>query len=349
MGLPRGGPAGQVPAGPDDPRQGPRDELARGRARRGRARPRRARRPLDLRRHPRGRGVRHASTPPPATEYTETLRGIQDDLVTAAQNLALAAAEMRSRDENAGDAFVALLARWTDPAGLRERAAPGAGQGHRRGRRRAAPPSPPSTSSCGTTAPRSPDRAHRRPRRAMRPDDGGSSRPPLPAAGGPERSAPSTRSTTSRPASSTSPRATGPRAPSRCAGCRPTCAASSARCGGPDAWTGPAADAAYQSLGKLADNLDGHAEEIDRIEAGLTERLRLGDRGPHRLRHQGALGLARRRPGRLPAHPGHAAGPGRRPTCRPCSTGRPTTRRSPAPRRPASSRRQRCSPRSPTR
>jgi len=53
-----------------------------------------------------------------ATEYTETLRGIQDDLVTAAQNLALAAAEMRSRDENAGDAFVALLARWTDPAGF---------------------------------------------------------------------------------------------------------------------------------------------------------------------------------------------------------------------------------------
>jgi hypothetical protein len=51
-------------------------------------------------------------------EYTETLRGIQDDLVTAAQNLALAAAEMRSRDENAGDAFVALLARWTDPAGF---------------------------------------------------------------------------------------------------------------------------------------------------------------------------------------------------------------------------------------
>ena len=25
---------------------------------------------------------------------------------------------MRSRDENAGDAFVALLARWTDPAGF---------------------------------------------------------------------------------------------------------------------------------------------------------------------------------------------------------------------------------------
>ena len=53
-----------------------------------------------------------------ATEYTETLRGIQEDLVTAAQNLALAAAEMRTRDENAGDAFVALLARWTDPAGF---------------------------------------------------------------------------------------------------------------------------------------------------------------------------------------------------------------------------------------
>ncbi len=52
------------------------------------------------------------------TEYTETLRGIQDDLVTAARNLALAAAEMRTRDENAGDAFVTLLARWTDPAGF---------------------------------------------------------------------------------------------------------------------------------------------------------------------------------------------------------------------------------------
>jgi hypothetical protein len=40
--------------------------------------------------------------------------------------------------------------------------------------------------------------------------------------------------------------------------------------GAPDAWSGPAAEAAYQTLGKLADNLDGHAEEIDRIEAGLT-------------------------------------------------------------------------------
>lgn len=53
-----------------------------------------------------------------ATEYTATLRGIQDDLVTVAQNLALAAEEMRSRDENAGDAFVALLARWTNPSGF---------------------------------------------------------------------------------------------------------------------------------------------------------------------------------------------------------------------------------------
>ena len=40
--------------------------------------------------------------------------------------------------------------------------------------------------------------------------------------------------------------------------------------GAPDAWSGPAADAAYQTLGKLADNLDVHAEDIDRIEAGLT-------------------------------------------------------------------------------
>lgn len=53
-----------------------------------------------------------------AAEYTETLRGIQEDLVTAARNLAVAAEEMRRRDENAGDAFVSLLARWTDPAGF---------------------------------------------------------------------------------------------------------------------------------------------------------------------------------------------------------------------------------------
>ncbi|WP_377643584.1 hypothetical protein [Oryzobacter terrae] len=52
------------------------------------------------------------------TEYTATLRGAQADLVTAAQNLATAAEEMRSRDENAGAAFVTLLARWTDPSGF---------------------------------------------------------------------------------------------------------------------------------------------------------------------------------------------------------------------------------------
>ena len=66
-----------------------------------------------------------------AEEYTETLCGIQDDLVTAAQNLALAAAEMRARDENAGDAFVALLARWTDPSGFESnRRHDEASQGH---------------------------------------------------------------------------------------------------------------------------------------------------------------------------------------------------------------------------
>lgn len=52
------------------------------------------------------------------TEYTATLRGMRSDLVTAAQNLALAAEEMRSRDENAGQAFVTLLARWTTPDGF---------------------------------------------------------------------------------------------------------------------------------------------------------------------------------------------------------------------------------------
>ncbi len=52
------------------------------------------------------------------TEYTATLRGAQADLVTAAQNLATAAEEMRGRDENAGAAFVTLLARWTDPSGF---------------------------------------------------------------------------------------------------------------------------------------------------------------------------------------------------------------------------------------
>ena len=38
--------------------------------------------------------------------------------MTAAQNLATAAEEMRGRDENAGAAFVTLLARWTDPSGF---------------------------------------------------------------------------------------------------------------------------------------------------------------------------------------------------------------------------------------
>lgn len=52
------------------------------------------------------------------TEYTATLRGIRSDLETAARNLALAAEEMRSRDENAGAAFVTLLARWTTPEGF---------------------------------------------------------------------------------------------------------------------------------------------------------------------------------------------------------------------------------------
>lgn len=51
-------------------------------------------------------------------EYTATLRGAQADLVTAAENLARAAEEMRNRDEDAGAAFVTLLGRWTDPEGF---------------------------------------------------------------------------------------------------------------------------------------------------------------------------------------------------------------------------------------
>ena len=39
---------------------------------------------------------------------------------------------------------------------------------------------------------------------------------------------------------------------------------------GGEAWSGDAANAAYDSLGRLAANLDTHAEEIARIESGLT-------------------------------------------------------------------------------
>ena len=39
---------------------------------------------------------------------------------------------------------------------------------------------------------------------------------------------------------------------------------------GGEAWSGTAAEAAYDSLGKLATNLDRHAEDILNIEAGLT-------------------------------------------------------------------------------
>ena len=51
-------------------------------------------------------------------EYAATLEGIRADLLTAADNLARAAEEMRSRDENAGEAFVGLLARWATPEGF---------------------------------------------------------------------------------------------------------------------------------------------------------------------------------------------------------------------------------------
>ena len=39
---------------------------------------------------------------------------------------------------------------------------------------------------------------------------------------------------------------------------------------GGEAWSGDAAEAAYATLGRLATNLDTHAEEIARIESGLT-------------------------------------------------------------------------------
>ena len=51
-------------------------------------------------------------------EYAATLKGIRADLLTAADNLARAAEEMRSRDEDAGEAFVTLLARWATPEGF---------------------------------------------------------------------------------------------------------------------------------------------------------------------------------------------------------------------------------------
>lgn len=51
-------------------------------------------------------------------EYTATLRGARADLVTAAENLARAAEEMRNHDENAGAAFVTLLGRWAAPEGF---------------------------------------------------------------------------------------------------------------------------------------------------------------------------------------------------------------------------------------
>ena len=104
----------------------------------------------------------------------------------------------------------------------------------------------------------------------MRPDDGGSSRPPLPAEAGPnERTLYEVYDfqtgivdLTASDWATSAESVRGLSADVR--------GIVSALRGAPDAWSGPAADAAYQTLGKLADNLDGHAEEIDRIEAGLT-------------------------------------------------------------------------------
>ena len=103
----------------------------------------------------------------------------------------------------------------------------------------------------------------------MRPDDGGSSRPPLPEqAGHHERTLYETYevqtgivdlTATEWATSAESVRGLS-------AEVRGIVAALQ---GAPDAWSGPAADAAYQTLGKLAANLDVHAEKIDGIEAGL--------------------------------------------------------------------------------
>ena len=51
-------------------------------------------------------------------EYADTVNGIRADLLSAADNLARPADEMRRRDENAGEAFVGLLARWATPEGF---------------------------------------------------------------------------------------------------------------------------------------------------------------------------------------------------------------------------------------
>jgi hypothetical protein len=104
----------------------------------------------------------------------------------------------------------------------------------------------------------------------MRPDDGGSTRPPLPAEAGPnERTLYEVYDfqtgivdLTASDWATSAESVRGLSADVR--------GIVSALRGAPDAWSGPAAEAAYQTLGKLADNLDGHAEEIDRIEAGLT-------------------------------------------------------------------------------
>jgi hypothetical protein len=103
----------------------------------------------------------------------------------------------------------------------------------------------------------------------MRPDDGGSSRPPLPEQAGPtERTlydvydfqtgiVDLTAADWATSAESVRGLSADVRGIVR------------ALRGAPDAWDGPAAEAAYQTLGKLADNLDVHAADIDRIEAGL--------------------------------------------------------------------------------
>ena len=111
---------------------------------------------------------------------------------------------------------------------------------------------------------------------------------------------------------------------------------------GGEAWSGDAAEAAYATLGRLATNLDTHAEEIARIESGLTL---AGDAVVEaRTAYVTSVRdrVARRRRAGLHAHAVHAARRAGRPTSRRRSTRRPTTRPSQTPAPAARPRRSRC-------
>lgn len=104
----------------------------------------------------------------------------------------------------------------------------------------------------------------------MRPDDGGPGRPPLPAEAGPhERTLYDVYDVQTGIVDLTASD-WGTSAESVRVLAAEVRGIVSALTGATVPWTGPAADAAYGTLGKLAENLDTHAEEIDRIQAGLT-------------------------------------------------------------------------------